>query len=190
MKLCDLFKEIESTRFQSRYMLFSGFKLVRKAMSRDQTIAELINEVRLNPSYIDNVGKRILFLCAEYKDKPGATFDIAVAAYLYCLYMTNQHFANRMSEYVLQTGKLWWSVDLALHIKKNMEMIADAVNWNFMYPTPTEYIGKSLSLQPIRLDENVSYIVYGAEKCNISGQFSVKSPQKISSPVRSVSLTY
>ena len=121
MELYDFFQDIESPEFQSRFMIFSGFRLVRKALSRDKTISSLINVVRLNPSFIDNIGKRILFLFAENKHKPGAAYDIAVAAYLYCLYMTDQHFANRMSVYVLQQGKLWWSVDLALHIKKNVE---------------------------------------------------------------------
>lgn len=181
MTLSNFYEEIESADFQSRFMIFSGFKLVRNALSRDKAIALLINEVRLNPSYIDNIGKRILFLSAENKDRPGATFDIAVAAYLYCLYKTDQHYAKRMSEYVLQMGKLWWSVDLALHIKKNMEMFADLGKWNIKFygdPTPIENTSWGAHVQPIRLNEHVPFIVNGEKRWNISGQYFVRSPQK------------
>ncbi len=118
MSLSNYFTEIESEDFQSRFMIYSGFKLVRKALAREKNVASLINEMRLNSACIDEIGKRILSLCAENKDEPGAAYDIAVAAYLYCLYVTDQHFASRMSDYVLQLGKLWWSVDIALHIKR------------------------------------------------------------------------
>ena len=180
MELYDFFQDIESPEFRSRFMIFSGFKLVRKALSRDKTISSLINVVRLNPSFIDNIGKRILFLFAENKHKPGAAYDIAVAAYLYCLYMTDQHFANRMSVYVLQQGKLWWSVDLALHIKKNMEIFADPGKWTFKFygdPTPTENASWGTHVQPTQLNE-VPPIVSGKYTWNISGQLPVSSPQK------------
>ena len=189
MTIGDFYKEIESVSFQSRFMIFSGFKLVRSAMSRDKTIASLINEVRLNPPYIGCIGKRILFLSAENKDRPGATFDIAIAAYLYSLYMTDQHYAKRMSEFVLQMSKLWWSVDLALHITKNMEMFADLRMSNFKFygdPTPTEYICWSSWDQPIRFIEDDPIIVNGEELWNMSGQLSVNSPQKTETVMHSV----
>ena len=190
MELHDLFEEIESPDFRSRFMIFSGFKLVRKALSRDKVIASLINEVRLNPSYIDSIGKRILFLCAEHKDRPGATFDVAVAAYLYSLYTTDQYFAKRMSEYILQLGKLWWSVDLALHIKKNMELFADPAKWNFKFygePTPTKYTDWSPRCQPMRLNDKVPFRINGEKRWNISGHYFVRSPQKTKALVHSVS---
>ncbi|MCY3831917.1 MAG: hypothetical protein OXG85_02800 [Chloroflexi bacterium] len=193
MELHDNFEEIESPDFRARYMIFSGFKLVRNALSREKAIASLINEARLNPSYIDNIGKRILFLSAENKDRPGASFDVAIAAYLYCLYQTDQYFAKRMSEYVLQMGKLWWSVDLALFIKKNMELFADSGNWQFEFyghPTPIHNLNWRLRGQPETLNDTVQFTINGAEQCNISGQLYVNSPQKTRSPAPSVSLTY
>lgn len=189
MTLSKFYEEIESADYQSRFMIFSGFKLVRNALSRDKAIASLINEARLNPSYIDNIGKRILFLSAENKDRPGASFDIAIAAYLYCLYQTDQYFAKRMSEYVLQMGKLWWSVDLALHIKKNMELFADSGNWQFEFyghPTPIHNLNWRLRGQPVTLNDTVQFTINGGEQCNISGQFSVSSPLKTRIPMRSV----
>ena len=188
MELLDFFKEIESTSFQSKYMIYSGFKLVRKAISRDKTVASLINEARLYPAYIDDIGKRILFLCAENTDRPGATFDIAVATYLYCLYNTDQHFAKRVSEYVLQMGKLWWSVDLALHIKKNMAMFTDPVKWNFRFygePTPTENASWGADVLPMQMKENVAIVVNGERLCDISGRFSVRSRQLTQTQMRS-----
>ncbi len=188
MTLSNFYEEIESAHFQSRFMIFSGFKLVRNALSRDKVIVALINETRLNPSYIDRIGKRILFLSTENKDRPGATFDIAVAAYLYCLYNTDQHFAKRMSEYVLQIGKLWWSVDLALHIKKNMEIFADPGKWTFKFygdPTPTENASWGAHAQPTQLNE-VTPIVNGKYTWNIYGQSPVSSPQKTRTLVLSV----
>lgn len=189
MKPSDFYEEIESLDFQSRFMIFSGFKLVRNALSRDLAIASLINEARLNPSYIDSIGKRILFLSADNKDRPGATYDIAVAAYLYCLYQVDQHFASRMSDYVLQMGKLWWSVDLALHIKKNMEMFADSSQLNFNFyvdSTPTKYTSWSPYVQHTRLHEGFPFIVNGEQRWNISGQFFVRSPQKTEALMHSV----
>ena len=189
MVLHDLFEEIESADFRSRFMIFSGFKLVRNALSRDKIIAALINEARLNPSYIDRIGKRILLLSTKNKDRPGATFDIAVAAYLYCLYHTDQHFAKRMSDFVLQTGKLWWSVDLALHIKKNMAVFTDPKRWNFSFfgdSTPTENASWGAHVQPSRMKENVAFIVNEEELCDISGRFSVRSRQMTRTQMLSV----
>ena len=190
MTLGKFYEKIESADFQSRFMIFSGFKLVRNALARDKAIASLINEVRLNPSYIDNIGKRILFLSAENMDRPGASFDVAIAAYLYCLYQTDQYFAKRMSEYVLQMGKLWWSVDLALFIKKNMEMFADPRKSKFRFTgdlTQTEYTSWSPHTQPLHLNENVPFIVNGKIRWNTFGHLSVTSPQKTKTLVHSVS---
>ena len=180
MELHDFFEDLESPEFRSKFMIFSGFKLVRKALSRDPKIVSLINEVRLKPSYALAVAKRISALYAKHVDDAGSAFDIAVAAYLYCLYKTDQHFANRMSIYVLQKGKLWWSVDLALHIKKNMEMFADPRKWSFKFhgvPTPTAHTSWAPRVKPMRMKENVAFIVNGEKLCNISGRFSVRSPQ-------------
>ena len=189
MELREYFRQIESAEFQSSFMIFSGFKLVRKALSRDKAIVSLINEARLNPAYIDAIGKRILFLSRENKDNPGATFDIAVAAYLSCLFETDQHFAKRMSEFVLQMGKLWWSVDLALHISRNMELFVDPGKRYFNYireATPIEYTNWTTRVEPSRVKENVPFIVNGEELCNISGRFSVRSPQKTKTQMLSV----
>lgn len=190
MELHDLFEEIESPEFRARFMIFSGFKLVRNALSRDPRVALIINAVRLTPSYVDDIGKRVLFLSAENKDSPGASFDIAIAAYLYCLYQTDQFFAKRMSEYILQLGKLWWSVDLSLYIKRNMEMFADPRKWNFRFTgdlTQTEYTSWSPHTQPLRLNESVPFIVNGKKRWNTFGHLSVISPQKTKTLVHSVS---
>ena len=189
MELHEYFREIESTKFQSKFMIFSGFKLVRNALSRDKVIVSLINEARLNPAYIDAIGKRILFLSKENKDKPGSTFDIAVAAYLSCLFETDQHFAKRMSEFVLEMGKLWWSVDLALHISRNMELFADPGKRYFNYireATPIEYTNWTTRVEASRMKENVPFLVNGEELCNMSGRFSVRSPQKTKTQMLSV----
>ena len=189
MKLHDLFSEIESTEFQSRYMLFSGFKLLRKAMSRDRNIADLINEVLLNPTYTDIVGKQVLSLFAKHKDEPGSAFDVAVAAYLYCLYRTDPLFAKKMSEYILKKGKLWWSVDLALHISRHMKPFANPFKNSISYfgdTTPVEN-GKWISSgEATQMGAAVPFTINGEELCNISGQFSVRSPQKTRTQVLSV----
>lgn len=180
MELHELFEDIESPEFRSRFMIFSGFRLVRKALSRDPKVLSLINEMRLQPSIAHVVAKRISLLYAKHIDDAGSAFDIAVAAYLYCLYKTDQHFASRMSVYVLKQGKLWWSVDLALHIKKNMEMFTDLSKWRFKFygvPTPTANTSWGVHVQPMNMKENAAYMVYGDKLCNISGRFSVRSPQ-------------
>lgn len=181
MELLDLFEEIESTNFQSQYMIYSGFKLVRNALSRDPTIVSLINEVRLNPSDALAIVERILALYSKHVDDAGATFDIAIAAYLLCLYRTKQDFAKEMSEFVLKMGKLWWSVDLALHISRNMELFADPGKRYFNYfrsATPIKYTTWSALVKPMRMNENILFVVNGEERWNTSGQLSVRSPQK------------
>ena len=189
MKLCDLFKEIESTRFQSRYMLFSGFKLVRKALSRDSTVGSLINEVRLNPSYASAVGERIVKLYAKHVDDAGSTFDIAVAAYLFCLYRTSQDLARVLSGYILEMGKLWWSVDLALHVRRNMELFNEPSKRNFNisgYATSMEDVSWPPRVVQRPTYEAILVGINGEELCNISGQFSVRSPQKTRTRMLSV----
>ena len=121
----SIFEEIESADFQARYMIFSGFKLMRKALAREETVRLLIDEIRLNPSWSGDVSKRIHYLSASQNGRAGAAIDVAVAAYLYCLYQTDQRLAKLMSEYVLRLGKLWWSVDLALQITKNIDKLED-----------------------------------------------------------------
>lgn len=192
MLLSDFYKVIEGADFQSRFMILSGFSLVRNALSRHPSVQKLISEIRLCPLHIDNVGKRILLLCSENKDRPGATYDIAIAAYLYCLYHSDQYFAKRMSEYVLQLGKLWWATDLALHIKKNMELFGDSSNWQlkfYEHATQTDDLDWNLRDKTKRLTDNVQAIVNGEGLCDTSGQYSVNSPLKIRSPEHSVSLT-
>lgn len=181
MELHDLFEEIESPDFRSRFMIFSGFKLVRNALSRDPTIASLINEVRLNPSYAFVVGERIAVLYAKHVDHAGSAFDVAVAAYLFCLYRTSQDYAKAMSEFILEMGKLWWAVDLALRIRKNMEMFSEASKRNFNYSgfaVAMEDISWSPPVVQRPKSEEILVGVNGEELCNISGQSFVRSPQK------------
>ncbi len=192
MKLHEFFREIESTRFQSRYMLFSGFKLVRNALSKDQTLAALINETRRNHTYIDGIGTRILSLFVKHKDDPGASYDVAVAAYLFCLYRTDPLFAKKMGEHILEKGKLWWSVDLALHISRNMKPFAHLHKMHIHisdYAYPIQNSNWISQGEPKRLNSaalSSAPIVNGKYAWNISGQSPVNSPQKTKTLVLSV----
>jgi len=189
MELQNLFEEIESPEFRSKFMIFSGFKLVRNALSMDPIVSLLRNEVLLNRSYTLSVCERILALYTVHADDAGSTFDIAVAAYLFCLYRTNQEYAKVMSEYILEVGKLWWSVDLALHIRRNMELFAEPSKRNFNlsgFTPANEDVSWSPPVVQKPIYEEILVGVNGEELWNMSGQLSVNSPQKTETVMHSV----
>lgn len=189
MELHDLFNEIESDAFQSRFMIFSGFRLVRNALSRDPTVKLLINEIRLNPQYDLAIAERIFVLYSIYRNDVGAAFDIAAAAYLLSLYLTNQDYAKAVSEYILEMGKLWWSVDLSLRIRRNMELFAEPSKRKFTYSgyaAANEHITWSPPVVQKPTYEAILVGVNGEELWNMSGQLSVSSPQKTETLMHSV----
>ncbi len=123
MPMDKYFSEIETIEFQVQYSIFSGFNLVLSAMSEDTTLAQLIGEM------VDDEGQnkvaalyeRIEYLLGNCMMDTEMSYDESVAAYLYCLTKADFSIAEKASQRILETGGLWWSVQLALHVIETVD---------------------------------------------------------------------
>ena len=123
MPMDKYFSEIETIGFQVQYSIFSGFNLVLSAMSEDTILAQLIGEL------VDDEGQnkvvalfeRIEYLLGNCMIDTEMSYDESVAAYLYCLTKADISTAEKASQRILETGGLWWSVQLALHVIETVD---------------------------------------------------------------------
>lgn len=120
MPLDKYFRQIETLEFQAQYSIYSSFSLVRMAMSEDDVLKQLIAELAYDDPERNNikaVHRRIKYLLPKAATETRLSYDESIAAYLFCLSRVDLAAALDASNLVLMTGGLWWSVQLALHIK-------------------------------------------------------------------------
>ena len=118
MSLDRFFREIETIEFQVQYSICSGFNLVLSAMSEDELLGQLMDELAQGDDKLNvrDVAGRIELLLQEYELGVGMPIDESIAAYLYCLWKADPATALEASKSVLEAGGQWWSVQLAMHI--------------------------------------------------------------------------
>ncbi len=117
---------IETFEFGSQFSIFSGFRLVLASMDENETLQQLIGELRSSKTWrkaLLNVVKAILR--CERNDSQMA-FDGCIAAYLYCLWKADLRTAYAASKEILNTSDLWWSAKLALHVRS--EYLAEQIS--------------------------------------------------------------
>ena len=117
MTLSAYFEEMETLPFQTQFSVISGLEVLRLAFSYDSTIKNLIAELNGNHSLTQGICERIKYLLPKAATATELSYDESIAAYLFCLSRVDLAAARDASNLVLMTGGLWWSVQLALHIK-------------------------------------------------------------------------
>lgn len=117
MTLSAYFEEMETLSFQTQFSVISGLEVLRLAFSYDSTIKNLIAELNGSPVLIQGIFARIRYLLPKAAITTELSYDESIAAYLFCLSQVDLAAALDASNLVLMTGGLWWSVQLALHIK-------------------------------------------------------------------------
>ena len=117
MTLSAYFEEMETLSFQTQFSVMSGLEVLRLAFSYDSTIKNLIAELNGNHSLIQEIFARIKYLLPKAATTTELSYDESIAAYLFCLSRVDLAAARDASNLILMTGGLWWSVQLALHIK-------------------------------------------------------------------------
>ena len=117
MTLSAYFEEMETLSFQTQFSVISGLEVLRLAFSYDSTIKNLIADLNGNPVLTQEILARIKYLLPKAATTTELSYDESIAAYLFCLSRVDLAVALDASNLILMTGGLWWSVQLALHIK-------------------------------------------------------------------------
>ena len=121
MSLNEYFNEIESLEFQIQFSVVGGFKILQMAMARHPTLVNLIADLTDNAAQSKAVYDRITLLLTKVETESQLSYDESVAAYLYCLTKADISTAEKASQRILETGGLWWSVQLALHVIETVD---------------------------------------------------------------------
>ena len=117
MSLCKYVKEIESLEFQIQFSVIGGMEILLLAMQRHPTLVSLRSEVAEKKDIEDAVFNRIVLLLGMIESETQLSLDESIAAYLFCLFKEKPISAYRASWRILDYGGLWWSVQLAHHVK-------------------------------------------------------------------------
>lgn len=172
MLLDSFFNTIESLEFQVEYAVLGGFRPVRMALYRDQTLTELVQLLKFNIQGVDDVVARVFSVLKQGEDVPGATYDIAVTAYLHCLFEVDPAAAARVGSYVLHDGGLWWAVDMALRAKAFMDSFHSELKSQVLAFTQTNVNTICLDADNMHVTRKVKKL-REAPKWNTCGQSSV-----------------
>lgn len=121
MSLNEYISKFESLEFQIQFSVVGGLGILQLAMSQHPTVVGMIDELKGDPAKSKIVYDRIGFLLTEIETETQLSYDESIAAYLFCLWKEDQPMAHKASECVLETGGLWWSVQLALHVINSTE---------------------------------------------------------------------
>ena len=121
MTAIEYFEEIESLEFQIQFSVVGGLKILQMAMDRHLTLVALRSEVARDEDTADAVFRRIILLLGRVETESRLSYDESIAAYLFCLLKEKPISACRASKRILETGGLWLSVQLALHVIKTTE---------------------------------------------------------------------
>ena len=118
MKLTELFDLIESHEFQVQYAVLGGFRSVRLAMQRDETLGRLALALRQHGAQgVDATVARVIGLLSQPDHVPGASYDIAVTAYIHCLLQVDAVATAYVADHVEQDSGLWWAVEMASRVR-------------------------------------------------------------------------
>ncbi len=119
MTLDEYYKRIETIEFEAQFSIYSSFHLVLLEMAENETLCSLRTELASNPENIDIVYQRIRLLLKRVEAGDDMPRDGSIAAYLYCLSKVDLAVAHRAVLQILETGGLWWSVQLAFHLTEH-----------------------------------------------------------------------
>ncbi len=114
----EYFREIESLEFQIQFSVVGGLRILQLAMERHPTLLALRLEIARSAQLADAVFDRIIQLLEIVETETQLSYDESIAAYLFCLSHADQALAQKASEEMLESGGLFWSVQLAMHIIK------------------------------------------------------------------------
>ena len=153
MTLNEYMSKIESLEFQIQFSVVGGLRILRLAMSQNPTLVSLIDELRDNSSYAKRVFERIALLLRKVENETRLSLDESIAAYLFCLAEVDPVIAYRASLRILEYGGLWWSVQLAHHVKENAKQKLD----NFIASSEAfeQYTNTSVKSNVYEIDANV-----------------------------------
>lgn len=112
------FETVESLEFIVQFSVLSGFATLLWAFANDVTVEALRSKLNGRPDACQSVANRINQVLAKSDVE---LYDESIAAYLFCLWKADLSIAHKASERILETGGLWWSVQLALHIIKELQ---------------------------------------------------------------------
>ena len=118
MSFAKDFKTIESLDFIVQFSVLSGFTLLLRAFANDATVEALRSKMSAQPDACQSVANRINQVLTKSDVE---LYDESIAAYLFCLWKADLPIAHKASERILETGGLWWAVQLALHIIKEAQ---------------------------------------------------------------------
>ncbi len=128
MSLSNYFAEIESLEFQVQFSVISGFKILQLAMQQQPTLVKLMSEMRRDTRLAAAVSDRIKLLLKKVDSETQLSYDESIAAYLFCLAQVDLLTTYRASWHILEQGGLWWSVQLALWVKKLSQQKLESVD--------------------------------------------------------------
>jgi len=112
------FEAIESLEFIVQFSVLSGFTVLLRAFANDATVEGLRAKLDAHPDVGPSVFNRINQVLTKSDVE---LYDESIAAYLFCLWKADLPLALKASERILETGGLWWSGQLALHVIKVTE---------------------------------------------------------------------
>lgn len=116
MSMDEYISKFESLEFQIQFSVVGGLRILRLAMSQHPTVVGLIAELTDSAANAKTIFDRIGYLLPEVENETQLSYDESVAAYLFCLSKADLPMALKASELILETGGLWWSVQLAHHV--------------------------------------------------------------------------
>lgn len=128
MSLCRYVKEIESLEFQIQFSVIGGMEILQLALQRHPTLVSLRSEVAEKRDVEDAVFNRIVLLLGMIESETQISLDESIAAYLFCLFKEKPISAYRASWRILDYGGLWWSVQLAHHVKDTTIQIFESMD--------------------------------------------------------------
>lgn len=117
---------IETFEFGAQFSIFSGFRLVLSAMDENETLQQLIGELRSSKIWRKSLLNLVKALLRSERADSQMAFDGCIAAYVYCLWKADLETGYFASTEVLKTPDLWWSAKLALLVRK--EYLAEQIS--------------------------------------------------------------
>ena len=119
MSLLKYRDQIETFEFGAQFAIFSGFRLVLSAMDENETLCQLIGELRSSKIRRKEILDTVMALLTSERSDSQLAFDGSLASYVYCLWKADLVTGYSASMKVLETPNLWWSAKLALHVRKD-----------------------------------------------------------------------
>lgn len=116
MSMDEYISKFESLEFQIQFSVVGGLRILRLAMSQHPIVLGLIDELTDSAANVETVFDRIGLLIAKVESETQLSYDESIAAYLFCLSNVDLPMAHRASGLILESGGLFWSVQLAHHV--------------------------------------------------------------------------